>query len=197
MASGDGSIQVNRATQWLEHNYSSYVSAKGVDSPGPLGLVVLAAVAAGADPTRFGGEASANDLVARLVATEHLDGASAGLSVRKLSERVLPVPCTSRVVALKGPSNAISLGEAYLADRQCTGGGWDTRSPRRAPGEPENLCRSRHELDCACRHGDRRRRWPVRPSPQAFFTSSQETDGSFGYYGVSGDGQHGDPDSTA
>ena len=84
VASGDGSVQVKRATQWLEHNYSSYVSAKGVDSPGPLGLVVLAAVAAGADPTRFGGEASANDLVARLVATEHLDGAFLqGCSVRQ------------------------------------------------------------------------------------------------------------------
>ena len=34
-------------------------------------------------------------------------------------------------------------------------------------------------------------------APVAFFLSSQETDGSFGYYGVSGDGQHGDPDSTA
>ena len=34
-------------------------------------------------------------------------------------------------------------------------------------------------------------------SPVTFFQDSQESNGSFGVYGVSGDGQQGDPDSTA
>ena len=33
--------------------------------------------------------------------------------------------------------------------------------------------------------------------PLAFFKRAQEADGSFGYYGLPGDGQRGDPDSTA
>ncbi len=199
VAAGDGSVQVKDATQWLEHNFSSYVSAKGVDSPGALGLVVLAAVAAGADPTRFGGEASANDLVARLVATEHMDGASAGLFGTTSSQNAFTQSLALlALVAVKGPSNAIRLGEAYLGRRQCADGGWQyslttpcAKADPKTYAGPDTNSTALAVMAIVAAGGQ------FAHAPLAFFTSSQETDGSFGYYGVSGDGQRGDPDSTA
>ena len=80
MASGYGANQVKAATNWLKRNYASYVSTRGVDSAGALALVILAAVAAGSNPTQFGGRAKSDNLVARLEATQQTTGALAGAS---------------------------------------------------------------------------------------------------------------------
>ncbi len=198
VAAGDGSAQVKAATHWLEHDFSSYVSAKGVDNPSALGLVILAAVAAGADPTRFGGEAKANDLVARLLATERLDGVSAGVfgtasSANAFSQSLALLA----LVSVKGSSTAIHLGEDYLAARQCTNGGWEyslttpcaKADPKTYAGPDTNSTALAVMAIVAA--GGR-----FTHGPAAFFANSQEADGSFGYYGVSGDGQQGDHDST-
>ncbi len=199
VAAGDGSAQVKDATRWLEHNFGSYVPAKGRDNPGALGLVVLAAVAAGADPIRFGGEARANDLVARLLTTEHLNGASAGLFGTTSSQNAFSQSfALLALVAVKGPSNAIRLGEAYLARRQCADGGWQyslttpcAKADPKTYAGPDTNSTALAVMAIVAAGGQFAR------APLAFFTSSQEADGSFGYYGVSGDGQRGDPDSTA
>ncbi|MGO8724895.1 MAG: hypothetical protein ACLQRM_19515 [Acidimicrobiales bacterium] len=197
-AAGDGAKQVKAATYWLEQHFGSYVSAKGVDIPGGLGLVVLAAVAAGANPARFGGEASSNDLVARLQATEQLKGAYAGVfgatgSANAFSQSLAVLA----LVSAKGSAKAIHLAQAYLASRQCTDGGWEYSlttpcakpDPKTYAGPDTNSTALAVMAIVAAggyfAHG-----------PLTFFKSSQEADGSFGYYGVAGDGQQGDPDST-
>jgi hypothetical protein len=199
VAAGDGSAQVKAATQWLEHNFSSYVAVKGVDSPGALGLVVLAAVAAGADATRFGGQKGGNDLIARLMATEQMHGPSAGVFGKTSSANAFSQSlAVLALVAAKGPTTAIGLGEAYLAGRQCTDGGWQYSlttpcakpDPKTYAG-PDTNSTALAVMAIVGAGGQ----FPH--APLGFFASSQETDGSFGYYGVSGDGQHGDPDSTA
>lgn len=198
VAAGEGASQVKAATHWLEHHFSSYVSAKGVDSPGALGLVMLAAVAAGADPAHFGGRATSNDLVARLRAIERLDGAAAGVfgptsSVNAFGQSLALLA----LVSVKGSAMAIRLGEAYLVRRQCADGGWEYSlstpcakpDPKTYSGPDTNsTALAVMAIVAAAGH--------FAHSPVAFFAKSQEANGSFGYYGVPGDGQRGDADST-
>lgn len=199
VAAGEGSNQVAAATHWLEHHFSSYVSPNGIDSPGALGLVILAAVAAGADPTRFGGEASANDLVARLGATERLDGVSAGVFGTTSSGNAFSQSLALlALVSVKGSPTALHLGEAYLARHQCADGGWEyslttpcTKADPKTYSGPDTNSTALAVMAIVAAGGE------FAHGPLPFFTSSQEADGSFGYYGVSGDGQQGDPDSTA
>ncbi len=198
VAAGDGAKQVKAATDWLEQHFGSYVSAKGVDNPGTLGLVVLSAVAAGADPARFGHEASSNDLVARLEAIEQLKGASAGVfgatsSANAFSQSLAVLA----LVSVKGPATAIRLAQAYLASRQCTDGGWEyslttpcKKADPKSYAGPDTNSTALAVMAIVAAGGHFAHR------PLTFFESSQEADGSFGYYGVAGDGQQGDPDST-
>ncbi|MFZ2057787.1 MAG: hypothetical protein WAV54_10335 [Acidimicrobiales bacterium] len=201
VAVGEGGNQVRTATHWLERHFNSYVSAKGVDNPGALGLVILAAVAAGANPARFGGQANSDDLVARLQATEQLHGASAGVfgttvAVNAFSQSLALLA----LVSVKDSGKAVSLGEAYLARLQCADGGWQYAratlgtpcakpDPKTYSG-PDTNSTALAVMAIVAAGGHFAHR------PVAFFSESQEADGSFGYYGVSGDGQRGDPDST-
>jgi len=145
----------------------------GVDNPGALGLVILAAVAGGANPSHFGGQANSDDLVARLQATEQLHGASAGVFGATKAENAFNQSLALLALdSVKDSGKATSLSEAYLARLQCTDGGWEyvraTLSTPCAQGGPEDPFRSRHELDGSCRHGNRRGRRPLRPWPVGF-----------------------------
>jgi hypothetical protein len=199
VAAGREAGDTKAAVFWLEHNFSSYVSQKGSDSPGALGTVVLAAVAAGASPTHFGGNAPSNDLVARLEATEQLHGASAGVFGPVASANAFSQSLAVLALASAGIHGAaLDLGEAYLASRQCTDGGWEyslatpcTQADPKTYTGPDTNSTSLAVMAIIAAEGR------MSYSPLQFFESSQETDGSFGYYGVSGDGQAGDPDSTA
>ena len=198
VAARDGAKQVKAATYWLEQHFESYVSAKGVDNPGALGLVVLAAVAADADPARFGGEASSNDLVARLQATEQLKGASAGVfgatsSANAFSQSLALLA----LISVKGSATAIHLAQANLASRQCTDGGWEySLSTPCAKADPKTYTGPDTNSTALAVMAIVAAGGHFAHHPLTFFKSSQEADGSFGYYGVAGDGQKGDPDST-
>ncbi len=54
--------ELERPLGWLRDNVDAYVAPGGADSPGNLGYLIMLAVAAGEDPTSFGG----TDLVGRL-----------------------------------------------------------------------------------------------------------------------------------
>jgi hypothetical protein len=202
VAAGDGSKKVRSASRWLEHNYGSYVAPKGVSNPGSLGLVILAAVAAGANPRRFGGHAGANDLVTRLRATERLHGSSAGVfGAPKSSTAFSQSIALLALAAVKETGAATRLAESYLARRQCGDGGWEFSrpSPTEACTKPDPKSYSGPDTNSTAMAvmaivalGGTFPRDPV-----GFFERSQEPDGSFGYYGVAGDGQAGDPDSSA
>jgi hypothetical protein len=198
VAAGEDSLQVRTATHWLEHNFSSYVSAKGVDNPGALGLVTLAAVAADADPAHFGGRAGANDLVKRLEATEHLVGRDAGVfGAKKSANAFNQALALLGLVAVHAPDTETRLAEGYLARRQCADGGYDysLATPCAKPDPktyvgPDTNSTALAVMAIVAAGGH------FGHSPVAFFKRSQEADASFGYYGVAGEGQRGDPDST-
>lgn len=200
VAAGVGSEQVTSATHWLEHHFAAYVHPSTTDVPGALGLVVLAAVAAGADPTRFGGSTKDDDLVARLEATERRHGSAAGSfgpasSETAFSQSLALLALTAAKVT--GPD--VELAAAYLEHQQCADGGWEFERPvgagcaRPDPktyAGPDTNSTSLAVMAIEAAGGS------FEHSPLGFFAHSQETNGSFGYYGVSGDGQAGDPDST-
>ena len=146
VAAGDGANQVKAAINWLKQNYGSYVSSHGLDDPGALALVTLAATAGGANPRQFGGRAKVNDLVSRLEATEQTSGATAGAfgsgpSVNAFSQALALLA----LAALKNLGSRTRLGVRYLESLQCTDGGWEynrvtTTAPCAAPS-PKN-CQS-------------------------------------------------------
>lgn len=202
VAAGVGANQVKAATNWLSHNFASYVAFKGVDIPGRLALVTLAAVAAGANPARFGGTTKTYNLVARLEATEQLTGSQAGAfgtetNLNAFSEALALVA----LAAAKDLGKGTRLAEAYLENLQCTDGGWEygrttVATACLAPNprdfnSPDTNTTALAVMAIVAAGGH------FSHSPVTFFQDSQESNGSFGVYGVSGDGQQGDPDSTA
>jgi hypothetical protein len=68
VAAGTGGAAVTAALSALEAGVTSYVGKPGAYAPGSLATLILAAHAAGADPTAFGGL----DLVTALATTERL-----------------------------------------------------------------------------------------------------------------------------
>jgi hypothetical protein len=198
VAAGNEGSKAKAAIVWLEHHFNSYVSPKGTDSPGALGIVTLAAIAAGVNPAHFGGNARSNDLLARLEATEQLHGPSTAVfgpvtSADAFSQSLAVLA----LAAAKVHGATLGLGEAYLASRQCTDGGWEYSlatpcakpDPKTYAG-PDTNSTSLAVMAIVAAGGH------FSHNPLAFFESSEENDGSFGYYGVAGDDQLGDPDST-
>ena len=194
VAAGVGANQVKAATTWLEHNFASYVSQKGIDSAGSLGLLILAAVAAGADPYHFGGKTHANDLVARLQATEQVTGSSVGAfgSAPDVNafDQSLALLALASVKTLGEPTK---LAESYRASRQCTDGGREfTRTTDTAPcaaPNPKNSSSPDTNTTALAVMAILATGGHFSHNPVTFFQASQETNGSFGVYGVTGAGQ--------
>jgi len=197
-----GSNQVTAATHWLEHHFGSYVAPSGIDSPGSLGLLILAAVAAGASPTRFGGTSPSNNLVARLLATERLTGKSAGVfGAPKSANAFSQALALLALDAVKRIGARTQLGETFLARQQCTDGGWEFVRPSLTVGcvapnpktysGPDTNSTALAVMAIVGLGGK------FAHSPVAFFKQAQESNAEFGYYGTAGDGQPGDTDSTA
>ncbi len=78
-AAGVGAVQARHAIAFLQTQLGNLQGSDGNDDPALLGYVVMAAVASGQDPHRFGGRLPQNDLVDRLLATERTSGSDAGL----------------------------------------------------------------------------------------------------------------------
>ena len=201
-AAGDGSNQVRAGAVWLEHNFKTYLTDEGTLDTGRLGLLILAAVAAGVNPDTFGGTAKANDLVARLEESEQMTGASAGAfgtgaSLGEYNEALSLLA----LAAAKQLGTGTRLGEAYLAKLQCPDGGWEYNrlatttacvkpDPKTYAG-PDTNTTALAVMAIVATGGH------FSHSPVTFFENSQETNGSFGFYGLAGGGQTGDPNSTA
>ncbi len=79
-AAGVGRAASNQAIAYLKTQLGGPTKYDdGTDNPGVLANYVLAAVSAGQNPYRFGGSGAANNLVARLLATQRSAGVDAGL----------------------------------------------------------------------------------------------------------------------
>ena len=201
VSAGVGANQVKAGTLWLEQNFAPFVSYRGADNPGRLGMVILGAVAAGADPLHFGGRAESDNLVARLEKTEKLSGRAAGsfgsgvnLNAFNQSLALLALG------ASKSLGKGTRLGAAYLSGLQCTDAGWEySRITATAPctkPNPKNYSSPDTNTTALAVMALIEVGGRIAHSPLGFFQGSQEANGSFALYGVAA-GQQGDPDSTA
>jgi hypothetical protein len=115
---------------FLQANFESYVAADGNDGPGQLSLLILIAEALGANPHQFGGTLPANDLVARLLATEQTSGPNTGLfgtDAQVADFLAGPYDQGLALAALKAAGvTADAPSIAYLVGQQCPDGGWAT-----------------------------------------------------------------------
>jgi len=201
VAAGYGANQVKTATTWLKAHYSSFVSSNGADIPGRLALVILAAVAAGANPSKFGGSAATDNLVARLEATEQMTGISAGsFGTAPSANAFYQALALLALAAVKNQGKGTKLGEAFLAQLQCTDGGWEysritTTTPCVSPS-PKDFTSPDTNTTAMAVQAIVATGGHFAHNPVVFFANSQEKNGSFGVYGVSGQGQVGDPEST-
>jgi hypothetical protein len=202
---------VRTGLAYLEANFERYVQlptkSKGgkaslVDAPGRLAEVILAAVATGTDPTRFGGTSASNDLVARLLATETTSGADKGL----FGSPNAPTYSSAftqglAVLALTAAGHPEAAAAAWLVAQQCSDGGWTSyRSstttdcpapdPKTYAGPDTNSTAIAVEALTAAKVS-------MTHDALNFFARSQYPNGGFSYYGVVSKLQTVDPDSTA
>jgi hypothetical protein len=114
---------------FLEDNFESYVAVDGSDGPGQLSLLIMIAHALGANPHQFGGVLPANDLVARLLATEQTsppadagrfgtDAQVADFNSGPYDQGLALSALAAAGVTADGPS------VAWLQGVQCPNGGW-------------------------------------------------------------------------
>lgn len=205
-AAGTGRLQVRRGLAYLEKHFGSYISAtegkKSVVLPGRLAEVMLAAEATGASPTHFGGRSPADDLVARLLATQARTGADAGLfgspDGPTFSTTYTQGLALLALAAARQPNKA---GADWLVSQQCTNGGWTTfRSSLKTPCAKENPAEyagaDTNSTSLAIEALVATKVSP-RLSPLEFLEHSQYPGGGFGYIGAVSSKQPVDPDSTA
>jgi hypothetical protein len=114
---------------FLQANFESYVPVNGSDGPGQLSLLILIAHALGANPHQFGGTLPANDLVARLEATEQTsppaDAGRFGTDAQVADFNSGPYDQGLALSALAAAGvTADAPAITWLQNAQCPNGGW-------------------------------------------------------------------------
>ena len=202
-AAGVGGTTATAAIGWLEGNFESYVSPGGVDDAGALATVILAAQAMGVAPTTFGGHQPANNLVARLEASQRTTGSDAGLfgSSDPSFDGAFRQGLSLMALANQGISNSITAaGVSWLQNQQCSDGGWTSYRSATGPGnpcpapDPATFSGPDTNSTALAVEGLVASGATFSVSPTSFFVSSQNADGGFGFIGASS--QSPDPDST-
>ena len=114
----------DHGADWLAAHLDQAVDTFGHDLPGALAELILAARDLQRDPTRFGGTAPVNDLVARLVATRRTTGTDVGLyGVQNPTyDGVYRQGLALQALAAAGVHDPV--GEQWLVDQQCADGSW-------------------------------------------------------------------------
>ncbi len=117
-AAGVGRHQVDALLGYLGRHVDDLVAGSGADDPGALASLILAAEAAGVDPTAFG--TPATNLVSRLVATQQANGlfGTAAPTFDGAYREGLAL------LALHAAGVANAAGVTWLEDQQCDDGSW-------------------------------------------------------------------------
>src|SRR5262245_25937788 len=127
-AAGVGRTKIDAMLAYLGAHVDDFVVSGGVDSAGSLAYLVLAATAAGADPTSFG--VTHTDLVSRLQATQQpsgLFGAADPTFDGAFRQGLV-------LLALHAAGSSNALGVTWLQQQQCADGSWTAfRSDPSAP----------------------------------------------------------------
>jgi hypothetical protein len=188
-AAGVGGAKAQAGLGWLKKHFESFVSPGGVDDPGALATVILAAQSMGVDPTRFGGSASANDLVARLEATQRTTGQDVGLFGSSDPTFDGAFRQGLSLMALAGQGITKASGVAWLKKQQCSDGGWeayrsDTSQACPAP-DPATFTGPDTNSSALAVEGLVAQGASFTVNPTPFFESAQNADGGFGFVGTS------------
>lgn len=203
-ASGVGGAKARGGIAWLKKNFESYVTIAGVDDPGSLAYLILAAQAMGVDPTAFGGKKRANNLIARLEATQLTSGPDAGLfgSSDPTYDGAFRQGLSLAALANQGISSSnpvMEAGVTWLQNQQCSDGGWESYRPVEiacTPPDPEDFTGPDTNSTALAVMGLVAAGATFPSDPTAFFASAQNSDGGFELSGTPSPGSS-DPDSTA
>jgi len=132
-SAGVGKQQVDALVAYLGAHVGDFVVRSNGDDPAALAYLILAAEAAGADPTAFGTPAS--NLVARLLATQQgtgLFGSADATNDGAFREGLA-------LLALHAAGVVNAAGTTWLGDQQCGGGLWTAfRANTAQPCPPVN-----------------------------------------------------------
>jgi hypothetical protein len=117
------------AITWLRTKLGTQLQSGGHDAPGSLAHYILAAVADGQDPRKFGGTGAQNNLVTRLLATSRGTGTDAGLFGVQDPTYDGAYRQGLALAALKAAAAApdklpITSGITWLKKQQCVNGLW-------------------------------------------------------------------------
>lgn len=116
-AAGVGKSKVTALLAYLGSHIDAFVTANGLDDPGAIAYLILAAKAGGADPTSFGPAHA--DLVTRLVATQQPDGLF-GLAANATFTGAFDQGLSLLALHAAGIANA--HGVTWLEGQQCDDG---------------------------------------------------------------------------
>jgi hypothetical protein len=197
-----GGKKADAGIAWLEKHFQSYVSPGGVDDPGSLAYVILAAQAMGVDPTTFGGTGASNNLIVRLENTQQSNGLFG--TQAPTYDGAFRQGLALMALANQGISNASGLG--WLKQQQCSDGGWETyradptSTPCSAPDPAEGSGPDTNSTSLAVEGlvAQGSLGGTQNSHITAFLESAQNSDGGFGYIGAASPSsvQPSDPDST-
>jgi hypothetical protein len=128
-AAGVGAHASQLALNYLRRHLGAALKTGGEDAPGRLGYTILAAVSAGRNPTRFGGNDPRNNLVTRLLRTARTGGRNKGLfgSQAPTFDGAFRQGIALAALAAAGrPASQakVASGIQWLKDQQCPNGMW-------------------------------------------------------------------------
>jgi hypothetical protein len=195
----------NLAMVYLKRNFGAKIQLSGSDSAGALAEFVMASVANAQDPRHFGGTAAANDLVARLLATQRTTGTDTGLfgAQAPTYDGAFRQGLALTALALTHVSPAdprVKDGIAWLKSQQCANGLWQAyRANTKVPCAAANAKTfSGPDTNSTALAVQGLSAWGSRPLQAKLLStlrSVQSSDGGFPY--IAAKGQASDPNSTA
>jgi hypothetical protein len=195
----------NLAMVYLKRNFGAKIQLSGRDSAGALANFIMASVANAQDPRHFGGTAAANDLVARLLATQRTTGADTGLfgAQAPTFDGAFRQGLALTALALTHVSPAdprVKAGIAWLKNQQCANGLWQPYRANTkvacAAANPTTF--SGPDTNSTALAVQGLAAWGSRPRQAKVLSTLrtvQSSDGGFPY--IAAKGQASDPNSTA
>ena len=193
-----GGQQAQAGIAYLQGHFGPWVNATGVDNPGRLATLVLAASSIGVDARNFGGTLGHNNLVHRLQAAQQTTGPDAGLYGGADPTFDGAYRQGLSLMALSSVGVTDPLGVAWLSAQQCTDGGWtayraDTSVACPAP-DPATFSGPDTNSSALAAEALVAQGATFAHRPVPFFMAAQSSDGGFAYIG--GPDQASDANST-
>ncbi|MEP6527409.1 MAG: hypothetical protein ABJA86_09610 [Nocardioidaceae bacterium] len=204
-AAGVGAHASQLALNYLRRHLGAPLKTGGEDAPGRLGYTILAAVSAGRNPTRFGGNDPRNNLVTRLLRTARTAGRNKGLfgSQAPTFDGAFRQGIALAALAAAGrPASQakVASGIEWLKDQQCPNGMWASyraKTGRKCPAvNPQSFTGpDTNSTGLAIQGLAAYDRQPRRARLLERLHDIQSADGGFPY--LAKPGQASDPNSTA